>query len=143
MFVVLGLLEVQALGRRLPDRRRTGWRGGDRRSNGNRCAITDVHAGSLRHERANATLLLAFTSVSGLKTPREWGVIAFVLNLYPLLALSLLPCCPPCSQLHRFETLYAALIVIVGLNHLQSVIGSYIESRVAGTAVSVCPAMVC
>ena len=42
----------------------------------------------------------------------------------------------------QFESLYAALIVFIGLNILQFIIGSYIEPRVAGTAVSVSPFMV-
>ena len=59
VFVILGLLEVEALGRRLlRDRRRTGWCGRDRRSNGDRCAIADLHAGSFLHERADGAGLL-------------------------------------------------------------------------------------
>jgi predicted PurR-regulated permease PerM len=42
----------------------------------------------------------------------------------------------------QFESLRAALVVFIGLNLLQFVIGSYIEPRVAGTAVSVSPFMV-
>jgi predicted PurR-regulated permease PerM len=42
----------------------------------------------------------------------------------------------------QFESLYAALVAFIGLNLLQFVIGSYIEPRVAGTAVSVSPFMV-
>jgi AI-2 transport protein TqsA len=42
----------------------------------------------------------------------------------------------------QFESLYAALVVFIGLNLLQFVIGSYIEPRVAGSAVSVSPFMV-
>ena len=42
----------------------------------------------------------------------------------------------------QYESFYAALIVFVGLNLLQFVIGSYIEPRAAGTAVSVSPFMV-
>lgn len=42
----------------------------------------------------------------------------------------------------QFESLSAAFVVFVGLNLLQFVIGTYIEPRVAGTAVSVSPLMV-
>jgi hypothetical protein len=41
----------------------------------------------------------------------------------------------------QLESLYAALIVSIGLNLLQFVIDGYIEPRVAGTAVSVSPFM--
>ena len=59
VFVILGLLEVEALGRRL---RRIGdgqvGDCGDRRSGRDRCATTDLHAGSLWHERADGARLL-------------------------------------------------------------------------------------
>ncbi len=42
----------------------------------------------------------------------------------------------------QLEPLYATLIVSIGLNLLQFVIDSYIEPRVAGTAVSISPFMV-
>lgn len=42
----------------------------------------------------------------------------------------------------QLESLYAALVVSIGLNLLQFVIDSYIEPRVAGTAVSISPFMV-
>jgi hypothetical protein len=47
-----------------------------------------------------------------------------------------------CFAAAQFESLYSALFVFIGLNLLQFVIGSYIEPRVAGTAVSVSPFMV-
>jgi AI-2E family transporter len=46
------------------------------------------------------------------------------------------------APMRNSRSLYAALIVFIGLNILQFVIGSYIEPRVARTAVSVSPFMV-
>ena len=47
-----------------------------------------------------------------------------------------------CSQSRSSNRSLLALVVFIGLNLLQFVIGSYIEPRVAGTAVSVSPFMV-
>lgn len=42
----------------------------------------------------------------------------------------------------HFESFYPALVVFIGLNLPQLVIGSYLKPRIAGTAVSVSPFMV-
>ena len=84
----------------------------------------------------------AFTAVYGLELHREWGVIAFVLNFIPFIGSFIATLLPTLFAAAQFESLYAALIVLIGLNILQFVIGSYIEPRVAGTAVSVSPFMV-
>ena len=78
----------------------------------------------------------------GLELQREWGVIAFVLNFIPFIGSFVATLLPTLLAAAQFESLYDALIVFVGLNILQFVIGSYIEPRVAGTAVSVSPFMV-
>jgi predicted PurR-regulated permease PerM len=49
---------------------------------------------------------------------------------------------PTVFAVAQFESLYFGVVVFIGLNLLQFVIGSYIEPRVAGTAVSVSPFMV-
>ena len=83
-----------------------------------------------------------FTAVYGLELQREWGVIAFVLNFIPFIGSFVATLLPTLFAAAQFESLYAALVVFIGLNLLQFVIGSYIEPRVAGTAVSVSPFMV-
>ena len=84
----------------------------------------------------------AFTAVYGLELHREWGVIAFVLNFIPFIGSFIATLLPTLFAAAQFQSLYAALIVFISLNILQFVIGSYIEPRVAGTAVSVSPFMV-
>ena len=84
----------------------------------------------------------AFTAIDGLELQREWGVIAFVLNFIPFIGSFIATLLPTLFAAAQFESVYAALVVFIGLNLLQFVIGSYIEPRVAGTAVSVSPFMV-
>jgi AI-2 transport protein TqsA len=83
-----------------------------------------------------------FTAAYGLELQREWGVIAFVLNFIPFIGSFVATLLPTLFAAAQFESLYAALVVFISLNLLQFVIGSYIEPRVAGTAVSVSPFMV-
>jgi AI-2 transport protein TqsA len=84
----------------------------------------------------------AFTAVYGLKLHREWGVIAFVLNFIPFIGSFIATLLPTLFAAAQFASLSAAVVVFSGLNLLQFVIGSYIEPRVAGTAVSVSPFVV-
>jgi AI-2 transport protein TqsA len=83
-----------------------------------------------------------FAAADGLELQREWGVIAFVLNFIPFIGSFVATLLPTLFAAAQFESLYSALFVFIGLNLLQFVIGSYIEPRVAGTAVSVSPFMV-
>ena len=124
------------------DGRRAVWRGRDRRGSGNRCAIADLHAGSLRHERADGARLLGLYRGLRARSQREWGVIAFVLNFIPFIGSFVATLLPTLFAAAQYESLYAAIVIFIGLNVLQFVVGSYIEPRVAGAAVSVSPFMV-
>jgi AI-2 transport protein TqsA len=139
VFVILGLLEVEPLGRRL---RRVGSEG----------AIDTAGEIAARLQtymlvRFGMSVLIglafwAFTALYGLDLQREWGVIAFVLNFIPFIGSFIATLLPALFAVAQFESLYPALVVFVVLNLLQFVIGSYIEPRVAGTAVAVSPFMV-
>jgi AI-2 transport protein TqsA len=83
-----------------------------------------------------------FATVAGLELTREWAVIAFVLNFIPFIGSFVATLLPTLFAAAQFESLSYALVVFIGLNLLQFVIGSYIEPRVAGSAVSVSPFMV-
>jgi AI-2 transport protein TqsA len=143
VFVILGLLEVEPLGRRLR-------RMGDGQGGG-----TTIEAATEIAARLQTYMLVrfgmsvltglgfwVFTAVYGLELQREWGVLAFVLNFIPFIGSFAATLLPTLFAAAQFESLYAALVVFIGLNLLQFVIGSYIEPRVAGTAVSVSPFMV-
>ena len=139
VFVILGLLEVEPLGRRL---RRIGSE--DTTETAAEIAARLQTYMLVRFGMSVLTGLAfwVFTAVYGLELHREWGVIAFVLNFIPFIGSFIATLLPTLFAAAQFESLYAALIVLIGLNILQFVIGSYIEPRVAGTAVSVSPFMV-
>jgi AI-2 transport protein TqsA len=136
VFVILGLLELEPLGRRLS-------------RVGGVAAIDTAAEIAARLQtymlvRFGMSLLTGlafwlFTVVYGLELHREWGVIAFVLNFIPFIGSFIATLLPTLFAAAQFESLSAALVVFLGLNLLQFVIGSYIEPRVAGTAVSVSP----
>jgi predicted PurR-regulated permease PerM len=143
VFVILGLLEVEPLGRRL------------RRIGDGAVGATAIDTVAEIAARLQTYMLVRlgmsvltglafwiFTAVDGLELRREWGVIAFVLNFIPFIGPFVATLLPTLFAAAQFESIYAALVVFIGLNLLQFVIGSYIEPRVAGTAVSVSPFMV-
>jgi predicted PurR-regulated permease PerM len=143
VFVILGLLEVEALGRRL------------RRIGDGQVGTAAIDAATEIAARLQTYMLVRFgmsvltglgfwlfTAVYGLELPREWGVIAFVLNFIPFIGSFVATLLPTVFAIAQFESIYFGVVVFIGLNLLQFVIGSYIEPRVAGTAVSVSPFMV-
>jgi AI-2 transport protein TqsA len=143
VFVILGLLEVEPLGRRL--RRMGNGQGGGETIE----AATEIAARLQIYMRVRFGMSVltglsfwVFTAVYGLELQREWGVIAFVLNFIPFIGSFVATLLPTLFAAVQFESFYAALVVFIGLNLLQFVIGSYIEPRVAGSAVSVSPFMV-
>ena len=83
-----------------------------------------------------------FTSGFGLPLAKEWGAIAFVLNYIPFigpLAATLLPTAFALIQLDNWQS---AIAIFVGLNLIQFTLGSYIEPRVSGNALSLSPVVV-
>ena len=139
VFVILGLLEVEPLARRLRRVRKEGVI--------DTAAEIAARLQTYMLVRFGMSVLTgfafwAFTAIDGLELQREWGVIAFVLNFIPFIGSFIATLLPTQFAAAQFESVYAALVVFIGLNLLQFVIGSYIEPRVAGTAVSVSPFMV-
>ena len=143
VFVLLGLFEAEPLGQRLR-------RIGDGQSGAAAIDTAAEIAARLQTYmlvRLGMSVLTglafwAFAGLYGLELQREWGVIAFVLNFIPFIGSFMATLLPAVFAAAQFESLYAALVVFIALNLLQFVIGSYIEPRVAGTAVSVSPFMV-
>jgi len=143
VFVILGLLEVEALGRRL------------HRLGDGQVGTAAIDAAAEIAARLQTYMLVRFamsvltglgfwvlTAVYGLELQREWGVIAFVLNFIPFIGSFVATLLPTLFAVAQFESLYSGVVLFIGLNLLQFVIGSYIEPGVAGTAVSVSPFMV-
>ncbi len=87
-------------------------------------------------------LVWGFTSLLGLNLSGEWGVIAFALNYIPFLGPLLATVFPTAMALVQFDGWQTALLVFAGLNLIQLVVGSYIEPRVSGSALSISPVIV-
>jgi AI-2 transport protein TqsA len=87
-------------------------------------------------------LIWALAAISGLPLAAEWGVIAFVLNYIPFIGPVIATLFPSLFAMAHFGSWQAVLGMFVGLNVIQFVVGSYIEPRVAGIALSVSPFIV-
>jgi AI-2 transport protein TqsA len=84
----------------------------------------------------------AFALVAGLELATAWGVIAFVLNYIPFIGPLVATVFPTVFALLQFGSWQLAVIVFVGLNVIQFLIGSYLEPRIAGAALSLSPFLV-
>ena len=84
----------------------------------------------------------AFALLAGLELATAWGVIAFVLNYIPFIGPLVATIFPTLFALVQFGSWQLAAIVFVGLNLIQFLIGSYLEPRIAGAALSLSPFLV-
>jgi AI-2 transport protein TqsA len=143
IFVILGLLELQPLGRRLS------------RVGSGALGIEAIDAAAEIAGRLQTYVLVrfgmsvltglgfwAFTAAYGLDLSREWGVIAFVLNFIPFIGSFIATLLPTVFAAVQYEALAPAVVMFTGLNIVQFVVGSYIEPRLTGAAVSLSPFMV-
>src|SRR6516225_6358543 len=89
VFVILGLLEVEPLGRRL---RRVGSEGVIDTAGEIAARLQTYMLVRFGMSVLTGLAFWAFTAVDGLELQREWGVIAFVLTSYPSSALLLRRC---------------------------------------------------
>lgn len=87
-------------------------------------------------------LVYAFAKAIGLPLAAEWGVIAFALNYIPFIGSFVATLAPTLFAFAQFESWEMALFVFACLNLIQFVVGSYLEPRVAGTALSISPFVV-
>jgi predicted PurR-regulated permease PerM len=91
---------------------------------------------------ATGLLVWGFAQAIGLQFAAEWGVIAFVLNYIPFIGPFFATTFPTLFASAQFETWYPVLGLFIGLNLLQFIVGSYIEPRVAGAALSISPSLI-
>ena len=87
-------------------------------------------------------LVYGFAKLIGLPLAAEWGVIAFALNYIPFLGSFIATLAPTLFAFAQFESWEMALVVFVCLNVIQFVVGSYLEPRIAGSALSLSPFLV-
>lgn len=143
VYVVLGLLEVEDFGRRL--------RGMRNREVGN-LLLAGSAATAMKIRRymlvrtwmslITGLLVSIFAYIVGLPLAAEWGFIAFSLNYVPFLGPLVATVFPTLFALTQFGSWEAVIAVFVCLNLIQFAVGSYIEPRVAGSALAISPAMV-
>lgn len=143
VFVILGLLEVQALAAKLARLPEDGAGG---------IALRAARTTSARLRRYMAVRTLAsvatglavwgFCRALGLELALEWGAMALALNFIPFLGPLVATVLPTLFALAQTGAWQTALLVFAGLNVIQFLIGSYMEPRIAGRAVSLSPFLV-
>ena len=87
-------------------------------------------------------LIWGATLLAGLELATAWGVIAFVLNYIPFIGPAVATVFPTLFAIAQFGSWEIALVVFVCLNLIQFLIGSYLEPRIAGAALSVSPFLI-
>ena len=83
-----------------------------------------------------------FAALAGLELATAWGVIAFALNYIPFIGPFVATLFPSLFAIAQFQSWQMAAIVFLGLNLIQFLLGSYLEPRMAGAALSLSPFMV-
>jgi AI-2 transport protein TqsA len=83
-----------------------------------------------------------FALITGLQFAAEWGVIAFALNYIPFLGPFIATLFPTLLAMTQFDTWPAVIGTFICLNIIQFVIGSYVEPRLSGNALSISPFVV-
>ena len=143
VFVILGLLEVDDLVRRV--RAVSAVDDGQRLlGTGRAIALKLQKYMGVRGLMSIVTGLAVwgYTALMGLDLAMEWGVLAFVLNFIPFIGSFVATILPSVLALMQYESVQTALLVFLGLNAIQFLVGSYLEPRLAGAAVSISPFMV-
>ena len=84
----------------------------------------------------------SFALLAGIELATAWGVIAFVLNYIPFIGPLFATVFPTLFALVQFESWRLAIAVFACLNLIQFLIGSYLEPRMAGAALSISPFIV-
>jgi AI-2 transport protein TqsA len=84
----------------------------------------------------------SFALFAGIELATAWGVIAFVFNYIPFIGPLVATVFPTLFALVQSGSWQLAVVVFAGLNLIQFVIGSYLEPRMAGAALSMSPFMV-
>jgi predicted PurR-regulated permease PerM len=143
VYVILGLLEVDDIGRKIE-------------ALNNREIARVLLDGSaataarfrkymvVRTQMSAVTGLLvgAFAWITGLPFAVEWGMIAFTLNYIPFIGPFIATLFPTLLAMAQFNSWQAVLGLFACLNIIQFVVGSYIEPRVSGTMLSISPFIV-
>jgi predicted PurR-regulated permease PerM len=87
-------------------------------------------------------LVSVFALAVGLPLAAEWGVIAFALNYIPFIGPFIATLFPTLFAIAQFPSWQMAVVVFICLNLIQFLVGSYLEPRIAGNALSISPFLV-
>lgn len=143
IFLVLGLLEVPSFTRRLEKHGRTP-------SGSNLAGTASRISAKFRRYmliRFIASVLTGasiwvFTLFMGLELATAWGVIGFALNFIPFIGPAVAMVLPMALAIIQFESPMVVAVIFAGLSVIQFIIGSYLEPRLAGAALSISPSLV-
>jgi len=143
IYILLGLLEVDTITAKLRSLR-------NQEIGGSLIAAAGHAAGKLQKYMLvrsvmsvmTGALVYGFAMLIGLPLAAEWGVIAFALNYIPFLGSFIATIAPTFFAFVQFESWEMALVIFVCLNVIQFVVGSYLEPRIAGSALSLSPFLV-
>jgi AI-2 transport protein TqsA len=143
VFVLLGLLEVDLSRRKLKSLKN------EDLAHGLLQAVDDTVAKLQRYMLVRTVMsvltgafVAGFSYAAGLDLWLEWGVIAFALNYIPFVGPLIATVLPTFFAIAQFESWQMGVIVLIGMNLIQFLSGSYLEPRIAGTALSLSPFMV-
>ncbi|HEX2841835.1 AI-2E family transporter [Hyphomicrobium sp.] len=78
----------------------------------------------------------------GVDLAMAWGVLAFVLNFIPFIGPFFATILPALFAVAQFQSWEAAAAILAGASVIQFLIGSYLEPRLSGTALSISPLLV-
>jgi AI-2 transport protein TqsA len=143
VYVILGLLEVEDFARKLKGMRNRVV--GDVLLRGSEQTAAKLYRYMLVRTAMSVVtglLVWAFATAVGLPLAAEWGFIAFSLNYIPFLGPLVATVFPTLFAMTQFGSWEAVVAVFACLNLIQFVVGSYIEPRVSGSALSMSPALV-
>ncbi|MER8791778.1 AI-2E family transporter [Mesorhizobium sp. M0983] len=80
-----------------------------------------------------------FALVAGLELATAWGAMAFALNYIPFIGPLTATIFPTLFAIAQSGSWQLALVVFIGLNVIQFVIGSYLEPSLAGASLAISP----
>lgn len=143
IYVLLGLLEVDDMQAKL---------GSGRFGDTGRMLLVGARDTAIKMRRymgirtlmsvMTGLLVWLFVGFAGLPLAAEWGVLAFVLNYIPFIGPFVATVFPTMFAIAYFQSFEKVGLIFVCLNIIQFVVGSYLEPRFAGGAVSISPFVV-
>jgi len=143
VYVILGLLEVEDFARKLKTMRNRVV--GDVLLRGSAQTAAKLYRYMLVRTAMSVVtglLVWGFAKAVGLPLAAEWGFIAFSLNYIPFLGPLVATVFPTLFAMTQFGSWEAVVAVFACLNLIQFIVGSYVEPRVSGSALSMSPALV-